>query len=70
MKEEKTIEVSVRDASKAFEIWRDGKWDQEGIIQIASNAFQLSEEFWEVPEYEEAFCDFLQMFEDNNIEIY
>lgn len=70
MKEEKTIEISVQDANRAFEIWRDGKWDQEGIIQVASNAFQLDEEFWEVPEYEEAFCDFLQALENNQIELY
>lgn len=70
MQEEKTIEISVRDANRAFEIWRDGKWEQDGILQVASNAYRLDEQYWEVFEYEEIFCDFLQTLEKHNIELY
>ena len=67
--QEHTIETSLATANTAFEIWRDQKFDRDGIRQTSSNGFQLDENLIGDEDGETTWCDFLQAMEDGGVEL-
>lgn len=56
------IEVAVRDAREAQEIYKDGKWSRQGIAMTSTNYYESNNE--------DSIVAFLDELENNSIEIY
>lgn len=56
------IEVAVRDAREAQEIYKDGTWSKQGIAMTSTNYYESNNE--------DSIVGFLDELENNSIEIY